>query len=236
MGLWTVLAGAFKLRAFAFVGLLRAPYSCGTLALLIDLDGTLIDSEPWHKRSEIETFARWGVRLSEEDLLPFTGTTLPYMLERIEERFGILIEPDEFMEAQMPVFRGYIEREVGLFPDAERFVMRLKSRTAAIVTSAMPWYVEAVFARHPILRDSFSVVVDQGDIENGKPDPEPFLVAASRLGRRPSDCLAVEDSVNGVRSARAAGCRVTGVDREEHGRLAEADEVVSSLDEIRDLG
>jgi beta-phosphoglucomutase-like phosphatase (HAD superfamily) len=221
------------------------------MTLLVDLDGTLVDSEPWHKRSEIETFAKWGINLEVADLMPFTGTTLPHMLAGIGERFRVAITPEEFMKAQIPTFRRYIAEHVDLFPDAARLVERLLRGSSApaprsdsdsppfghaIVTSAMPWYVDAVLARHPILNQAFRVIVDQGDVENSKPDPEPFRVAAGRLGVRPEECTAIEDSVNGVRSAKAAGCRAVGVDREGHGRLAEADKVVRTLDAIRESG
>jgi beta-phosphoglucomutase-like phosphatase (HAD superfamily) len=230
------------------------------MPLLADLDGTLVNSEPWHKRSERETFAKFGIEIEVADLQPYTGTTLPQMLAGIGERFGKLVPPEEFMEAQIPPFRKYIAESVHLFPDAERLVRRLISPgflsgkapadtdhsspssqpgqphpvppRAAIVTSAMPWYMAAILERFPQLRAAFPVIVTQADVENGKPHPEAFLTAARKLGANPGDCVAVEDSVNGIRSARAAGCRVVGIDREGLGHLSEADKVVASLDEL----
>ena len=60
----------------------------------------------------------------------------------------------------------------------------------------------------------------------------PFLLAAARLGIEPGKCVAVEDSANGVKSAKAAGCHVVGIDREGDGHLAHADRVVKTMDEI----
>jgi HAD superfamily hydrolase (TIGR01509 family) len=201
-------------------------------ALLLDLDGTVLDSEPWHKRSEIETFSRWGILIGPQDLLPFTGSTLPFMLDGINARFGTAITAHEFIEAQRPVFQRYIENDVKLFPDAERLIARARESGTplGLVTSSMPWYLDAVTKTHPILEKAFDVRVCQGDVSASKPDPESFLTAAKRLGTPPEECVAVEDSVNGVASASSAGCRVVGIDREGHGRLANADVVLRSLD------
>lgn len=204
------------------------------MPLLLDLDGTLIDSEPLHKRSEIETFALWGLRLAPSDLRPFTGTTLPLMLGGVGEKYGVQVDPEEFMEAQIPAFRKIIRNELRMFPDAERLLARARNAGVrmALVTSSMPWYLEAVSERFPVLVEAFEARVCQADVADGKPHPEAFRTASQRLGVAPNLCTAVEDSVNGIVSARAAGCRAVGIDREGHGRLGAADEVVSSLDQL----
>lgn len=204
----------------------------GFEAFLLDLDGTLVDSEPWHKKAEIITFARFGLDLKVEDLLGFTGMTLGQMLDGAGQKFGKHIFVEDFLEVQQPLFRKIIEDEIELFPDASRFLERFEDKRKAMVTSSLPWYLEAVSTKHPILIDAFELRICAADVESGKPHPEPFQLAASRLVVEPAKCMAVEDSANGVRSAKEAGCYVVGIDREGHGYLGQADRVVTSLDEL----
>jgi HAD superfamily hydrolase (TIGR01509 family) len=209
------------------------PFALGAIeAYLLDLDGTLADSEPWHKKTEVMAFERLGLTLSPQDLFPFTGMTLGQMLEGVRVRHGLAVGVDEFLQVQQPFFREIIRKEVELFPDADRFLRRKSGARLAMVTSSLPWYLEAVTAKHPILADAFELRICAADVESGKPHPEPFQTACARLGVPPERCLAVEDSLNGVRSAKAAGCRVAGVDRLGHGHLGEADLVIGSLDEL----
>lgn len=201
-------------------------------AFLLDLDGTIVDSEPWHKKAEILTFARFGLELQIEDLMGFTGMTLGAMLMGVGEKFGKRILVEDFLEIQKPLFRKIIGDEIELFPDALRFLTRLEKKRKAMVTSSLPWYLEAVSTKHPVLIDAFELRICAADVESGKPHPEPFQLAATRLGVEPANCVAVEDSANGVRSAKEAGCNVIGIDREGHGHLSHADRVVTSFDEI----
>jgi HAD superfamily hydrolase (TIGR01509 family) len=201
-------------------------------ALLLDLDGTLVDSEPWHKKAEVITFARFGLEIDPHELLGFTGMTLDRMLAGVREKWGLHVLVEDFLEVQKPVFRGIIEAEIDLFSDAERLLSRFGNMRKAMVTSSLPWYLEAVSSKHPILIDAFELRVCAADVESGKPHPEPFLLAAERLRVCPDGCVAVEDSANGVKSAKAAGCFVVGIDREADGHLGHADAVVRSMDEI----
>ena len=204
----------------------------GYEVFLLDLDGTLVDSEPWHKKAEIMTFSRFGLDLQVDDLTGFTGMTLGQMLEGIGQRFWKHIFVDDFLEVQQPLFRKIIDDEIELFPDAARFLERFDKTRKAMVTSSLPWYLEAVSTKHPILIDAFELRICAADVESGKPHPEPFQLAASRMAVEPATCVAIEDSANGVRSAKEAGCYVVGIDREGHGHLGHADRVVASLDEL----
>ena len=117
--------------------------------LLLDLDGTLVDSEPWHKKAEIMTFARFGLDLKAENLFEYTGMTLGQMLEGVGKKFGTHVFVEDFLEVQKPVFIKIIQDEIELFPDALRFLERFENQRKAIVTSSLPWYLEAVSKKHP---------------------------------------------------------------------------------------
>ncbi len=201
------------------------------LAYLFDLDGTIVDSEPWHKLAEIEAFAHFGIELDETILNPYMGNTLPVLVEGINNQFGRKITVDEFLEIEQPILQHYIEQKLEMFADARNLISILAKFKKAIVTSSMEWYLNSVLERFPVLKLEFDVHICQADVQNGKPHPEPYLLAAQRLNVDPESCVVFEDSKNGVASGNAAGCWVVGIDRERIGHLSEADRVVSSLNE-----
>lgn len=196
-------------------------------AVIFDLDGTILDSEPWHKRAEIEAFALLGRQVSEHDLLPYTGTTLEFMLRGIAP--GVSVE--EFLGVEQPILAHHIREDMRAFPDALRLLDRIEV-PCAIATSSMKWYLEATSDRFPILRERFAVRVCQADIREGKPHPEIFQLACSLLNVAPDRSLVIEDSRNGVLGAKAAGCTVIGVQRHPGIDLSAADLVVASLDGV----
>jgi|CXWL01.1.fsa_nt_gi HAD superfamily hydrolase (TIGR01509 family) len=200
-------------------------------AYLFDLDGTLIDSEPWHKLAEIKAFAQFGIQLDDAILNPYMGNTLPMLVNGINATYGKSILVDEFLEVEQPILQAYIDEEMELFPDARKLIEELSSMKKAIVTSSMEWYLNSVLNRFPILRSEFEVHICQADVKNGKPHAEPYLLAMKLLSGAPDKCLVLEDSPNGVASGKAAGCYVVGVDRHNLGNLLGADHVIPSLDE-----
>jgi len=201
-------------------------------AILFDLDGTLVDSEPWHKKAELQVFNQLGLAVTAEDIGHYVGITMPKMLEDLHLRFGKRISLEEFIEAEMPILSEYIAIEMSVFEDVPAFLLSLNEKRMAVVTSSVTWYVEAIRKRFSEIEPAFQVLVCESDVKIGKPDPEPYLLAANRVGFQPAACLVLEDSVNGVRSGVAAGCTVIGVDRENLGHLGEAHRVVRSLNEI----
>lgn len=196
-------------------------------AIIFDLDGTLLDSEPWHKRAEIEAFKTFGIDITEADLIPYVGTTLPHMLGGIAPELTV----EQFLEVEQPILAGYIETQMETFADAERLVNRL-TVPLALATSSMRWYVDATSKRFPWLESRFTVRRCQADISKGKPDPEIFLQVCEALGANPTACLVIEDSPNGVAAARAAGCKVVAVQRHPELDLSAAHEVVGDLDRL----
>lgn len=201
-------------------------------AILFDLDGTLIDSEPWHKKAELEILRSLGLDIVHEDIAMYVGNTMPVMLAGLNERFSCCMTLEDFVEAQKPVLGKYVEEHIELFPDVPPCLDRLNGHATAVVTSSLEWYVLAVRKKLGTISHLFETLVCQKDVQLGKPHPEPYLLASERLGVAPGDCLVIEDSVNGVRSGKAAGCYVVGIDREGHGHLVEADRVVASLEEL----
>lgn len=200
--------------------------------LLLDLDGTLIDSEPWYKRTEVETLREFGVDITLDEMEEFTGLTLGVWLATLNARYDKALTKDEFLVDYRPRMEEHVAKNVDMFPDAVRLLERMDGRRAMLVTSSMKWYVDAVLDRYPSIRKAVMGIVCEADVALGKPEPEPYLKAAAALDMDPASCIVVEDAINGVKSGIAAGCNVIGIDRYSHGTLSMASSVVRSLDEI----
>jgi beta-phosphoglucomutase len=207
------------------------------LALIFDLDGVLIDSEPLHKLAKEQAFAEFGIVLSEEVYDNYKGrpdeTTLREILES-HGRMEILVE----LQQRKRAFFQRVEHQVQPVAGAVEFVLWAKSRfRIAVATSSTPRNRDMAF-RLLGIGDQFDAVVDSSRHQRPKPDPEVFQVAMSDLGLGARDCWIIEDSVNGVKAAKSAGCVAAGITTTfDAARLsrAGADVTVNSFPELRTL-
>ena len=173
-------------------------------ALLLDLDGTLIDSEPIHRAAYEAFFAKQGWEVA--DLTAFTG-------RRAQDVFATTpgpwsgVDPHELAAAVVACIPEHVAPEpVG---GASRLILAAAALDVpvAVVTSAAPPWVERALLDVLGVRDQVDVVVTAADVVDGKPDPTGFTLACQRLGVAPPDCVAIEDSPAGVAAATAAGVR-----------------------------
>jgi mannitol-1-/sugar-/sorbitol-6-/2-deoxyglucose-6-phosphatase len=204
-------------------------------AVVFDMDGVLIDSEPiWHEVQR-EIFARVGITLTDEDLIRTMGVRIDQMVEE-----WYLRQPwesptrEEIAGAVVDGVATAIEERGAMVDGAVEAIERFGDLglRLALATSSSYRLIRAVLAVGG-LSDRFEVVHSAEEEERGKPDPAVYLTTARKLGIAPERCLAVEDSVSGVRSAKAAGmvCVAIPEDRSD-GRFGEAD---AALDSIREL-
>jgi HAD superfamily hydrolase (TIGR01509 family) len=204
-------------------------------AVVFDMDGVLVDSEPIWRAVEREVFAGVGIEVTEEDLLETMGVRVADVVERWHRRYP-WDEPSrrEIAETIVQRVAGAIERDGALNQEAARaidYVGGLGLRLALASGSPMR-LIRAVLSLGG-LADRFEVVLTAEDEEHGKPDPAVYRSAAHELGVPPERCLAVEDSVNGVWSAKAAGmvCVAIPVSGVTHG-FEGADLVLGSIEEF----
>ena len=194
-------------------------------AALFDLDGVLIDTEPVYTRiwNDIEKHFPTG---KENFAQIIKGSTLPKILNtyfRPEDHAAIIAMLEEAEESM----------DYPLFTDTIPFLQRLRDAgiPAAIVTSSNDRKTNRLFAMYPGFRDYFASVVTDSRVRHSKPDPEGYLLGASDLSTDPADCVVFEDSFNGLKAGRAAGCTVVGLSTTNPaGSLTDlADIVVPSL-------
>jgi HAD superfamily hydrolase (TIGR01509 family) len=205
-------------------------------AVVLDMDGVLIDSEQlWDEvREQLarERGGRWHER-AQADMMGMSSTEWSrYMHDVIG-----LAEPPEEINAE--VVRRLLARyreSLPLMPGAVAAVERLAARwPLGLASSSNREVIDAVLELAGIAH-LFRATVSSEEVEHGKPAPDVYLEAARRLGVDPTSCAAVEDSANGIRSARAAGMRVIAIPNPHYPPsedvLALADVVLHSLDEL----
>ncbi len=181
-------------------------------AAIFDMDGVIIDSNPYHKQALREFCRKHGHQLSEEQLKnKIYGRTNRDWLTNL---FGPLPEPvlKIYAEEKEALFRDLYKKSVQPLSGLKRFLLLLEERgiPCAIATSAPRANVEYILA-HTGFERFFPVILDESHVIRGKPDPEIYLKSAAALGYPPSGTFVFEDSLSGVVAAKAAGAQVIGV-------------------------
>lgn len=177
---------------------------------ILDLDGTIVQSEHLHRLSWTAPLARLGITVDDETYFrDFAGKP---GLQIIRDQLGIT-DPDKSEQLYQDVTAAYwelaehaVQPTVGLMP----FLHAINSVRTAVCTSARR---DSAMRMLDLLglTPLFTAVVTASDVTHGKPDPEPFVLAATRIEIAPEQCVAFEDSRNGLQSARTAGMHCVGI-------------------------
>ena len=180
-------------------------------AVLFDMDGLLIDSEPLWFEVETEVMTRLGGTWTPADQEALLGSSLDRSVRYFLDRASVPADPAQVADWMSGgIVAKVLERGVPIMPGAAELVATVAASGLpyALVTSSRRRFVDAVLARTGL---RFPLVVCGDDVTRGKPDPEPYLLVTSKLGVPPGDCLVLEDSITGVTAAQAAGCFVVAV-------------------------
>jgi HAD superfamily hydrolase (TIGR01509 family) len=206
-------------------------------AVLFDLDGTLVNSEPVNVESVVLALRRHGHELSAEDRHFVVGHSWNEIHARIVAHYGLALPMDRLI-AEAVEEKAAIVARTGLpeLPGAVELVRRLALRAPlAVVSGASRVEVQDAVAGLGIT-DAFAFLLGAEDYQRGKPDPEPYRMAITRFGVPAARCLVIEDATPGIMSARGAGARVIGVRAGNFSGydLSPADLVVDTLEQITD--
>lgn len=180
-------------------------------AILFDMDGVLIDSEPIHEKAQRLVFDRYGLTVPDTAYASFKGMVEREVFHRVVREFAHTpMDPMPLLQAKNEAYRDLVD-ELMLMPGVLPFLQSAASRyPTALTTSSVRSDQQRAFAKFD-LDAYFDVIVTAEDITRPKPDPEPYVITAAKLGVPPEACLVIEDSVHGVRSAVGAGCIVAGL-------------------------
>jgi HAD superfamily hydrolase (TIGR01509 family) len=186
------------------------PATGALAAVLWDMDGTLIDSEPTWIESQIRLVGEFGGAWNHADGLTLVGTDMVVTAEALQ-RAGVRLDADEIIQRLTREVTDALGREVTWRPGAVDLVTALRDAGVpqAIVTTSPRSMARVVADALPA--GAIRAIVAGEDVAAGKPDPEPYLTAARTLGVRPEDCVALEDSPTGLAAAIAAGTHAIGI-------------------------
>ena len=189
-------------------------------AVLWDMDGTLVDTEPYWIATEYAMAEKYGGTWSHEQALSLVGNDLLSSGRVLKEAWGLPQSPAEVVEELLDGVVERVEESVPWQPGAPELLASLREAgvPCALVTMSYERFVAPILRHLP--PETFRVIVTGDKVEQGKPHPEPYLTAAASMGLEPQDCVAIEDSNTGAKSAEAAGCSVLVV--ENHVPVLEA--------------
>ncbi|MEU3915840.1 MULTISPECIES: HAD family phosphatase [unclassified Streptomyces] len=201
-------------------------------AVLLDMDGTLVDTEGFWWEIEAQIFHELGHRLDDAWRNVVVGGPMSRSASFLIEATGADIGLAELSVLLNERFEARIAEQVPLMPGAERLLSELARHNVptALVSASHRRVIDQVLLT--LGRDRFHLTVAGDEVPRTKPHPDPYLFAASSLGAHPSRCAVIEDTATGVAAAEAAGCRVVAVPSVGLIEPAPGRTVVRSLEDV----
>ena len=205
-------------------------------ALLFDLDGTLVDSEHFHFSTWNELLAESDVQLEYDDFLKnYAGIPPAGNAVRIKELYDIAISLEELTSRKEDL---NVERlktsviELMPFVQGSLDLFVKKGLVMALVTASKRADVDEMLKNNGLAK-YLDVLVTRSDVERSKPDPQSYNLAVEKVGFKKEECLVFEDTLNGLRAAKAAGlvCYIIQANPEDHEKLSAADKIFLNFEE-----
>lgn len=205
-------------------------------AVLFDMDGVIIDSEPLHAKAFQDSMRPYGLNLSDRYCYQFIGNTDRYMAEVLIKEHNLAISVEELLRVKNEA-KLKLEEEVGYppVPYVKELVQDLYTHKIKLaIASSSPMDAIKKTAETLGIETFFSDFISGMDLEKSKPAPDIFLKAAAHLGVAPEDCLVIEDSTNGITAAKAANMTCVAFFNPHSGKqnLEKADIIVEGFEEI----
>lgn len=204
-------------------------------AIVFDVDGVLVDSEPLHMWAWEQVLTRYGIDVQEGDMDRFIGLPCKELLKDYQRRMGDRL-PDAAWDEKQALFNDVMLARLEPIPEAGMVMKTLYRRgiPLAVASNSPSGRVKEMLSAIGVW-EYVSAAAGIDEVDAGKPAPDVYLLACGRLGAEPARCLAVEDSPTGVKAAAAAGLTVWGYVRdfsEQVLREAGAGAVIRSLSEV----
>ena len=181
-------------------------------AVIFDMDGVLVDSEPVINAAAILGLAEYGVHAKPEDFIPFIGTGEDRYIGGVAEKYGV----DYMPEMKARVYDKYLEivaDKLKVFDGTKGLLLNLRDDgiVMALASSADRIKIDANLRVAGIHPSYFSVIKSGEEVTEKKPSPEIYLTTAQKLGCLPKQCIVIEDALNGIQAAKAAGMKCIAI-------------------------
>lgn len=207
----------------------------GVKALIFDMDGVIVDSEPFHLLAYQEFFQPFAVHYTEEDNREFLGCKDLSMAAILIKRFKLPHTPESMVRCKEQILCRLLKDNSRPRPGLYEVLKEARSLDLpmAVASSATLATIELVVDTLCI-RDYFATLTSGDEVSHGKPAPDIFLLAAGRLAVESGYCLVVEDTLNGIRAAKAAGMHCVAIPCEatRHQDHSLADFSLASLEQL----
>ena len=206
-------------------------------SVIFDMDGVIIDSEPIHFKVEKKLFRDLGLAVPEDEHHLFVGSSSAAMWSYIKDKYKPHQSIEELIEMQRTRYMDCLLSQKSLKPIAgvTELIKELSSNRVrlAVASSASIRNIEVVLKMFNLER-FFEEKVSGAEVDHGKPAPDIFLRAAKIIGVQPEQCIAIDDSKNGVEAASSAGMMCIGFKNANSGKqdLSSADIIINSFSEI----
>ena len=206
-------------------------------AVIFDMDGVLVNSEPFYFEVEKQNFKTLRIPISDEEHQTFQGIATDLMWKKLKTKYKISYSVDELVEMTNSIVTPYFRSQKAIkpMPGVEKLIQHLKEMQIqlALASSSYPDVIQIVLEKTG-LKKYFNVIVDSQMAGSSKPDPDIFLLAAQKLNTPTKKCLIIEDSTNGIKAAKTAGIKVVAFagPGAEFQNQSEADWIISNFEEI----
>jgi len=203
-------------------------------AVLFDMNGVIINDEHIHEMIFKRTISVFGVKLSHKEYLEYcAGRTDEASYDSIAKKFNVNLPIKDLLNEKSKEYLKLFPDNFKKYPGIVSLIKRLhQSFITALTSSSSKMEINLVLKELDIF-DYFKVIVSADDVSKSKPDPEPYLITANKLNVKPAECVVIEDSKNGIMSAKEAGCYCIAIPTTYvESDLDKADLVVKSFNEI----
>jgi beta-phosphoglucomutase len=203
--------------------------------VLFDMDGVLVDSEPFICKAAIMMFEELGIQVMPEDFHPFVGMGENRYIGGVAENHGVNVDIEKVKARTYEIYENIVRDNLSPLPGAHKFISECRKRgfRLALATSADRVKMDINLREIGLPPATFHSIVTGLDVENKKPFPDIYIRAAERIGLKPNECLVVEDAVSGIRAGKAAGCRCLGLTTSFDAKvLSDADWICGTLNDV----
>lgn len=181
--------------------------------VLFDMDGVLVDSEEFICKAAIAMFKEKGVTVHPDDFLPFVGSGENRYLGGVADKYNLKYDIDEIKARTYAIYESITRGKLKPLEGVVEFIAKCKAKglKIAVATSADKTKMEINLREIGLSAETFDATVNGLEVERKKPFPDIFEIAAQKLCLKATECLVVEDAINGVEAAKAAGAKCLGL-------------------------